>query len=128
MDAQAATIILKTEDMSSTVDWYRRVGFEQRGAFPDDDPTWCELRRDDLILQFLAGDTPWDGPPALTGCLYVHPPSVDKVYEEVKDRVTCAWGVEDREWGARELTLQDPNGYFITFSEASPGQPGSGES
>jgi len=30
--------------------------------------------------------------------------------------VTCEWGVEDREWGARELTLQDPNGYFLTFS------------
>jgi hypothetical protein len=34
----------------------------------------------------------------------------------VKDRVTCEWGVEDREWGARELTLQDPNGYYLTFS------------
>jgi uncharacterized glyoxalase superfamily protein PhnB len=53
----------------------------------------------------------------LTGCLYVHPPSVDAVYDEVKDRVTCEWGVEDREWGTRELTLQDPNGYYLTFSE-----------
>src|SRR5262245_61651943 len=119
MEPQAATIVLKTEDMPSTIDWYRRVGFEQRGAFPDDDPMWCELERDDLVLQFLTGDTPWDGPPALTGCLYVHPASVDAVYEEVKDRVTCEWGVEDREWGARELTLQDPNGYFLTFSETS---------
>ena len=117
MEPQAATIVLKTEDMSSTIDWYRRVGFEQRGGFPDDDPMWCELKRDDLVLQFLSGDTPWEGPPALTGCLYVHPRSVDVVYEEVQDRVTCEWGVEDREWGARELTLQDPNGYFLTFSE-----------
>jgi hypothetical protein len=26
-------------------------------------------------------------------------------------------GPENREWGARELGLQDPNGYFLTFTE-----------
>ena len=31
--------------------------------------------------------------------------------------VTAAWGPEVREWGARELGFQDPNGYFITFTE-----------
>jgi hypothetical protein len=39
------------------------------------------------------------------------------VYDQIKDHTTPAWGPEVREWGARELGLQDPNGYFLTFTE-----------
>lgn len=110
-------MILKTEDLRSTIAWYEAIGFELAGAVPEDEPTWAELGRDRLIVQFVQGDTPWDGPPTLTGCLYVHPASVRSVYDQVKDVVTAEWGVEERPWGARELTLRDPNGYFVTFTE-----------
>jgi hypothetical protein len=113
--------ILKADDVSATIEWYSQVGFQVRGRFPEDDPTWCELARDGLILQFLAGETPWHGPPGFTGTIYVYPDSVSGVYEEIKDRVTPAWGPEVREWGTRELGLKDPNGYFITFTE--PAEP-----
>ena len=109
--------ILKVERIAETLRWYRSVGFEVRGVFPDEDPTWAEVARDGLVLQFLAGDTPWDGPPSLTGCLYVHPSSVQRVYDQIRESVPCEWGIEDRPWGARELTVQDPNGYFVTFTE-----------
>jgi hypothetical protein len=118
-EAAGVSVILKTEDMAATMDWWQRVGFELRGSFPDDEATWCELARDGLVVQFLAGETPWDGPPALTGCLYVHPASVSTLYDDIKDRVACEHAVEERDWGARELTLQDPNGYFLTFTEPS---------
>jgi hypothetical protein len=88
-----------------------------RGTYPEDAPTWAEVTRDDLAVQFLTGETPWPGSPALTGCLYVHPADVRAVHDEIKDAIDCPWGVEEREWGARELTVQDPNGYFVTFSE-----------
>jgi hypothetical protein len=118
VDAPQVAVILKTLDLAATIRWYEQVGFELRGTFPDDEPTWAELARDDLVLQFLSGDTPWTGPPGLTGSLYVHPASVQAVHDEVRERVECPWGVEERPWGARELTLTDPNGYFLTFSEA----------
>jgi hypothetical protein len=114
-------VILKAVDIPETVEWYRRIGFEERGSFPDEAPTWCELGRDDLVVQFVSGETPWEGPPALTGCLYVHPASVERMYEQVKDGVVCEWGVEEREWETRELTLRDPNGYYVTFSEPASG-------
>ena len=62
-------------------------------------------------------------PPAFTGTLYFHPVSVQALYEEIKDRLTPAWGPEVREWGARELGLQDPNGYFLTFTEPAESAP-----
>jgi hypothetical protein len=118
VNAPQVAVILKALDLAATIDWYQRVGFQLRGAFPDDEPTWAELARDDLVLQFLSGETPWEGPPSLTGSLYVHPVSVQAVHDEVRERVECPWGVEGRPWGARELTLVDPNGYALTFSEA----------
>ncbi len=47
----------------------------------------------------------------------MHPDSVQAVYEQVKDKIVCEFGVEEREWGARELTVSDPDGYFVTFTE-----------
>ena len=109
--------ILKAADVGRTIDWYGAVGFELRGCFPESNPTWCEVGRDGTVLQFLAGATPWDGTPAFTGCLYVHTPDVDAVYAEIRERVACEHGVEERDWGARELVLQDPDGYYVTFTQ-----------
>jgi hypothetical protein len=121
-DATAAQVcaILKAADMAATISWYQAAGFELRGCEPDAEaPMWCELARDGLVLQFLGGDeTPWAGAPTFTGCFYVHPAKgVDAVHAELTGAIPAEWGVEIRPWGARELTLRDPNGYFITFTE-----------
>jgi hypothetical protein len=39
------------------------------------------------------------------------------VHERIRDEIEPAWGPEHREWGMREMGLQDPNGYFLTFTE-----------
>lgn len=57
-DDGAAHVILKTLDMAETIRWYTTVGFELRDRFPDIEPSWCELARDDLVLQFLSGNRP----------------------------------------------------------------------
>jgi hypothetical protein len=68
MPSDLVTAILKTTDVAGTLDWYRRMGFEVRGVFPDEgEPTWCEVARNGVVLQFLGGETPWPGPPAFTG-------------------------------------------------------------
>lgn len=103
--------------MPATIEWYTRIGFQLRGRFPEEEPTWCELARDGVIIQFLSGETPWPGPPSFTGTIYLYPESVSRVYQEIKDHTPPAWGPEVREWGARELGLQDPDGYFLTFTE-----------
>jgi catechol 2,3-dioxygenase-like lactoylglutathione lyase family enzyme len=116
-DEGAAHVILKTLDMAETIRWYTAVGFELRDRFPETDPTWCEVARDDLVVQFLGGDTPWPGVPVMTGCLYIHPLSVTAVHDELRGVIDLGWGVEDRDWGRRELVVRDPNGYYLTFAE-----------
>ena len=117
-EGSRVTAILKTADVEETIAWYTRIGFLLRGRFPETgDPTWCELSRDGVILQFLGGETPWPGPHTFTGTIYFHPDSVEALYEEIKEHTSPAWGPEVREWGMRELGLRDPNGYFLTFTE-----------
>jgi hypothetical protein len=99
MAQDRAVAILKTRDMAETIRWYMAAGFVLREHFPGRDPTWCELARDDLVVQFLAGDTPWAGTPAMTGLLYVYPASVDAVHDELSGVINLEWGLEDRDWG-----------------------------
>ena len=116
----AVSAILKTNDVAETIEWYQRVGFELLGIFPESgEPTWCEVSRDGVTLQFLVGDTPWPEPPILTGTLYFYPDSVEGLYEEIREHTQPAWGPEVREWGTRELGLRDPNGYYLTFTETA---------
>ena len=111
-------VMMKTEDMAATMAWYERAGFEIRGRFPDEgEPTWLEVARDDVVLQFLAGETPWPQSPTLTGTIYFYPRSVREVHERIRSEIEPAWGPEAREWGMLEMGLQDPNGYFLTFTE-----------
>lgn len=111
--------ILKSSDIAATADWYLRAGFDVRV----DGTTWCEVARDGLVLQFLAGATPWAGPPGLTGCVYVHVDDVDAVAAQLHGRVDAEWGVEDRDWGSRELVLRDPDGYVVTFTAPGATRP-----
>ncbi len=115
-------VMLKSEDMAATIAWYERAGFGITGRFPDDgEPTWLEVARDDVVLQFLGGETPWAEPPTLTGTIYLYPESVRAVHEQIRGEIEPAWGPEVREWGMLELGLQDPNGYFLTFTEPADG-------
>jgi catechol 2,3-dioxygenase-like lactoylglutathione lyase family enzyme len=121
-ERRPASVMLKTEDMAATLAWYERVGFDVRGRSPDEGvPAWLEVERDGVVLQFLAGDTPWPESPRLTGTLYFHPQSVDDLHERIRDDVEIAWGPEDRAWGMREMGLRDPNGYFLTFTQPAAG-------
>lgn len=110
--------ILKIDDPDRTIAWYVAAGFELRGRLDQDDSTWVEVGRDGTVIQFLAGETPWDGEPRLTGCLYVHVDDIEQALAELKSPVSSEWGVEHRHWGAREVVLQDPDGYLITLTAA----------
>lgn len=112
-----AVAVLKSSDVRTTLGWYRTVGFE----VTRDEPALCEVARAGLVLQFLSGETPWSGDPALSGCFYVHVPDVDAVAAAIGADLIAEWGVQDRDRGARELVLRDPDGYFVTFTAPRSG-------
>ena len=87
-----------------------------------DDSVWWEVGRDGTVIQFLSGATPWEGEPRLTGCIYVHVEGIGAAHAALRPPVIAEHGVEDRQWGSREVVLQDPDGYFVTFTETAVGR------
>ena len=120
-DAARPVAVLKVADMDRAAAWYSAAGFTVHGRGDDPGTSWCEVARDGTVIQFLAGETPWQGDPSFTGCLYVHVDDIDRAFADLREPAVSEWGIEEREWGPREVVLTDPDGYFITFTQAPPG-------
>ena len=110
---------LLVRDMQKTLAFYRTLGFELKRCHPNHlAPTWAEVARGSIVLQFHT-DPPHGTPrePICSGTFYIFPESVMKLADELRGRVEFAWGPEVMEYGMREFAVQDPNGYFIAFTE-----------
>ena len=110
---------LLVRDLEATFAFYRRLGFSRTGVFPDEDaPFWGEVARDGIALQFYT-DPPRGTPPkpVFSGVLYLYPNDVRALADELGDVVPFAWGPEVMEYGMREFAIQDPDGYYIAFTE-----------
>lgn len=47
--------------------------------------------------------------------LYFWTKHVDDFYARIKDQVTVVEPLNDADWGMREFTIQDPDGYLLVF-------------
>ena len=110
---------LLVRSMGETLRFYERLGFRVIGCHPsEEDPSWAEVQRDDVTLQFHTEPPPGTPPtPVCSGTFYLFPRSVMELAEELRDKVEFAWGPEVMDYGARELGIRDPNGYYLAFSE-----------
>lgn len=110
---------LLVRDMGDTLDFYRRLGFRLTGCHPDQShPTWAEVRRDSVTLQFHT-DPPSGTPPApvCSGTFYLFPANVMDLADELRGKIAFAWGPGVMDSGMREFAVQDPNGYYLAFAE-----------
>ena len=110
---------LLVRDMSETLAFYQKLGFKLTGCYPNHAaPIWAEVTRDSAVFQFHT-DPPHGTPPEpiCSGTFYIFPESVLQLAEELQGKVSFAWGPEVMDYGMREFAVQDPNGYFIAFTE-----------
>lgn len=110
---------LLVRDMDETLEFYRTLGFRLTGSYPTrSDPTWAEVQRDSVTLQFHT-EPPQGTPasPVCSGTFYLFPESVTDLAEELRGKVDFVWGPEVMEYGMREFAVQDPNGYYLAFTE-----------
>ena len=110
---------LLVKDMSESLAFYRKLGFEVTGCHPEPErPTCVEVERDEVVLQFHT-DPPCGTPPEpiCSGTFYFFPEDLGTLAAEFRGRATFAWGPEVMDYGMREFGVQDPNGYYLAFTE-----------
>ncbi len=49
--------------------------------------------------------------------LYIQTKEIRQFYEEIKDKVNVIKGLEKTFYGATEFSIQDINGYILTFAQ-----------
>ncbi len=116
--------VLFTNDMQQAIAYYcGTLGFTLASAMPDDDPTWCFLRRDKAAIMLLGSDNhehddghehEHSAAPAVSS-LYFYPENVDALWNQLKDEVEVEVRLQDMDYGMREFTIRDPNGYALNF-------------
>lgn len=130
-------LTLTTKDIQRVIGYYRdKLGYRLANAMPEDEPTWCLLKRDKTGIMFLGShehDDEEDGhkhdeddqdhqhAPAISS-VYFHPDDIDALWDELKDKVEVEHPLEDMDYGMREFSIRDPNGYTLMFGSPIGGQ------
>lgn len=101
--------ILRVADAAASVEWYRRIGFEQvfEHRFDEGMPAYVGIQRDEAFIHLSehTGDSPG------TGLIYVWVDAVDPL-AELFDIVP-----DEMPW-ARDIEITDPDGNRIRLAEA----------
>jgi len=123
---EVAAPILPSRDLRETLAFYERVGFENRGA-PPEQWDYLIVGRGDVVLHFFS--EPGVDPLTTDAGCYVHVGDADALYAEWSTagiEFDAATGSRlqapvDTEYGMRELALVDPSGNLVRFGSPVAG-------
>lgn len=113
------TPMLWTKDLEETVSFYRDVlGFECDSY--DEATGWAHMHRDSIQLMFsFPNDQTKFKQATFTGGFYLYINGIDRLWEEIKDKVNICYPIEDFDYGMREFAIYDNNGYMLQFGQES---------
>jgi catechol 2,3-dioxygenase-like lactoylglutathione lyase family enzyme len=110
-------------DLQLAIAFYRDVlGFNVGPLWPEHEPRFALLDRDDACIQFYVAD-PSRGEGLGHGTLSFEVDDVKAIYAALEGRAAIEWGPEVYWYGRREFSIRDPNGYHIIFSEETTDPP-----
>jgi len=117
---------LAARDMKATIDFYTQsLGFKLGMCFPDaNNPEYADLSKDGMVLMFIPARNIGISPEDKLGTgvnLYMQiDGDIDEYYEELKNKgANITIDIKDEPFGIRDFTVEDTNGYQLTFNQAS---------
>ena len=117
---------LAVRNMKETIEFYQNsLGFKMGMAFPDaSNPEYADLSKDGMVLMFIPAENLGIGGGEKLGIgvnLYMEiDGDIDEYYNELKKRgVNIVVDIKDEPYGIRDFTIEDVNGYKLTFNQPS---------
>lgn len=130
---QTPTIVpfLRYDDAPSAIEWLvEAFGFERQLVVPAPDGSiaHAQLRFGSGIVMLGStqedGPLPLDRPPHVTGTsqgIYVHVEAIDAHYDRARAQgADIVIEIADQDYGSREYTARDPEGYLWSFGTYAP--------
>ena len=119
--------LMAVRDMKETIKFYKEsLGFETGMMFPDAaNPEYANLSKDGMVLMVIPIENMGLMHKDRLGAgidLYMQiDGDIDEYYAALKNKkVKIVTEIKDEAWGSRDFTIEDINGYLLTFSQVSP--------
>lgn len=122
MESISPNIFVK--DINKTIAFYQELGFKLAMKVPEEgEPVWAMMTNGKINFMFqtfasLGSELPEisreDGGSLL---LYIRITGIRKFYDQLKNKMKILKGLEKTFYGATEFSIQDINGYILTFAE-----------
>ena len=117
--------MLAVRNMKQTIEFYKiSLGFKRGMAFPDaDNPEYIDLSKDGMVLMFIPVENVGIGKEEKLGVgvnIYMQiDGDIDEYYNELKNKgVKIVVDIKDEPYGIRDFTVEDIDGYKLTFNQA----------
>ena len=116
--------LLASRNMKETIKFYKNsLGFKMGMVFPDaSNPEYVDLSKDGMVLMFIPAEEHGISGEEKFGIgvnLYMQiDGDIDEYYQELKRKgVKIAVDIKDEPFGVRDFTVEDVNGYKLTFNQ-----------
>lgn len=122
MDSISANIFVR--DMNETIKYYQHLGFEVVMKNPEQgDIVWSMMTFGKVSFMFQTFDSLGSEIPEISrqdgGSLlfYIQLKDIRQFHDKIKDKVNVIKGLAKTFYGATEFSIQEINGYILTFAE-----------
>lgn len=80
---------------------------------------WASLKKDAVELMIsLPNEHEAFERLQFTGSFYFHPDDVDAIWNQVKDKASVVYPIENFPYGMREFAIRDNTGYILQFGQS----------
>ncbi len=121
---ESVTANFFVNDINKTIDFYKQLGFNVVMTVPEEgDITWAMLTCGSVTFMFQTFQSLGNELPSISrqggGSLlfYIKTTEIRNFFEKIKDNVKVVKGLEKTFYGATEFSIEDNNGYLLTFAE-----------
>lgn len=111
-------------DMDRTISYYENLGFKLINKVPDNgEIIWAMMNCEQVIFMFQTFESLGNDLQEISrtngGSLlfYIQLKEIKLFYEKIKDHVIIVKELDKTFYGATEFSIQDINGYVLTFAE-----------
>lgn len=112
-------------DINATIEFYRQLGFSLTTTVPEesDNIIFAMMTCRNVVFMFQTFESLGNELPTVSRqnggslLLYIQTSEIREFFETIKDKVKVIKGLEKTFYGATEFSMEDNNGYLLTFAE-----------